>query len=250
MKRKTIYVTLLLLFLNIFARSQSLMLTDQQGNPIAPDATIVQSGSPDHGTFYTYLNVTNTSTYGLAVKCKKTEISMLDSTKVFMCWAGVCYAATIFTSTNSQPIGPGDTYTDFSGTYHQIAYHPYLPGESIVRWTFFDAANPDDSVSVTVIYATWPVGISDQAIRESGVSAFPNPAGDKITIIARRWNDQPAEVQIHDLTGAMVTSIPANINSGRIEMSTTHLKDGVYVCILKSARKSEQVRLVVSRRKP
>jgi hypothetical protein len=226
--------------------AQSLHLTDQQGMPIAPDATIVQSGSPDHGTFFTYLNVTNTSTFGLAVKCKKTEMQMLDSTTVFMCWAGVCYSAAVFTSTNSQPIGPGETYYDYKGTYHQIAYNSYTPGESVVRWTFFDENNPADSVSVTVVYATWPVGTPEMIEKGSSLTISPNPAGDQISVVTKGWNNGPVEVQIHDMTGTKVSSVQAEIFAGNIELSTRQLKNGVYICTVKSQQQSGQVRLVVS----
>jgi hypothetical protein len=247
MKIITYKIILILLFFRVISLpSQSLQLTDQQGLPIVPDATIVQSGSPDHGTFFTYLNVTNTSAAGLAVKCKKTEIRMLDSTTVFMCWAGVCYSAAVFTSSNSQPIGPGETYYDYKGTYHQVAYNNYIPGESVVRWTFFDESNPDDSVSVTVIYATWPVGTPERNGQEATLTVFPNPAGDQITVGTRGWNDGPVEVQIHDMTGIKVSSVHAEIFAGSIELSTRQLKNGVYICTVKSRQQSGQVRLVVS----
>ncbi|MDP1622813.1 MAG: T9SS type A sorting domain-containing protein [Bacteroidales bacterium] len=233
MKPVKIIFSLTIFFLPaLIGYSQSLTLSNQNGQ-VASNTTIIQPGTTDSVIMRTYLDITNNSANPINVLCKKTELTMLDSTKIYMCWAGVCYASTVFTSSNSQPIGPGETYTDSYGTYQQIAYNNFSIGESVVRWTFFDASNINDSVSVTVVYSTYPVNVEERKDLRAGISGiYPNPASS----IARINYSIPAGVQgfiqIRDLDGASVQSQISVAGTGTAVINTLDLRDGISFCSL------------------
>lgn len=130
-----------------YGYSQSLTLSNLNG-PVTPNSIIVQAGTPDSVELVSYFNVKNVGDNTIRVLCKKVQIAMLDSTEVTMCWAGGCYSSGTMISPNDQPITPGETITEFSGHYSQVAFNHFKSGESIVRWVFFDRANVNDSVSV------------------------------------------------------------------------------------------------------
>ncbi|HNY03943.1 MAG TPA: hypothetical protein PKG48_15210, partial [Bacteroidales bacterium] len=154
---KKLILSFVLITLALAGLAQSLSLSNIHG-PITANSTIIQAGTPDSVELITYLNVTNNSSSAKDILCKKTEINLLNNIEVTMCWAGGCYSASTYISPNAQAIDPGATNTEFSGHYTNANFNPIGSGESMIRWTFFDRTNPNDSVSVTVKYTTFPVG--------------------------------------------------------------------------------------------
>lgn len=61
------------------------------------------------------------------------------------------------------------------------------------------------------------------------ISIYPNPANDKLNIVIHLDKDQTAEFKIYDLTGKIVFSNTLIGNSDIFEMSTTNLKNGLYI---------------------
>lgn len=230
MIKQLLFCLLTLFALN--ASSQSLILSDHNG-PIPPNSTIIQPGTPDSNTLLTYLNVNNISNNTIQVICKKTEIMMLDSTQTFMCWAGYCFAPHLYVSPYAQPIEAGQTNHEFKGIYAQVSYNSFTVGESVVRWVFCDQSNENDSVSVTVRYTTYPVGIDEVQMRRSGfVACYPNPA-DLFTTV--RYSDQMescGSVRICNILGETVFEQPLVPFNNLVRISTMNLTSGVYFCCL------------------
>ena len=212
--------------------SQSLLILTHNG-PLEPNSTIIQPGTTDSSTLNTYLNVMNTANHPINILCKKTEIMMQDSTQTFMCWAGYCYAPWVYQSYNAQPVAAGQTYTGFKGIYAQVSYNPFTIGESMVRWVFFDESDAADSVAVTVIYTTYPVGIGD----EQGSQAFimklsPNPASAEVKIRYSAPSATRVSIRIRDLTGIRYE---VGVPSGHSKIATVNTLDlprGLYFCSL------------------
>lgn len=221
----------LLTMFAINASSQSLTLSDQNG-PIPSNSTIIQPGTPDSNRLLTYLNVNNISTNTIQVICKKTELSMLDSTQTFMCWAGYCFAPHLYVSPYAQPIEAGQTNHEFKGIYAQVSYNSFPIGESVVRWVFCDQSNVNDSVSVTVRYTTYPVSLDEVQKSPNGfVNCNPNPADIFTTV---RFSDQIVScgsVRIYNILGETVYEQPLPpFTSHPVRVSTMNLASGIYIC--------------------
>jgi hypothetical protein len=226
----------LLLYISIFlvagfsGFSQSLSLSGLFG-PIVPNSTIIQAGTPDSNTLLTYLNVKNTSSDPINVLCKKNELSLLDSTQTYMCWANFCYAPHILISPNAVPVGAGETYSGFKAIYAQLAYNNFFVGESVVRWVFFDQDNADDSVSVTVRYQTYPVGIGDLKASEGMIlNIFPNPASENVRFDYSMPAGSTGILLIQNLQGVVVQKHTLPANTSNISIDITNLGDGIYFC--------------------
>ena len=130
---------------------------------------------------------------------------MIDSTLAFICWAGICYNPAVYVSTHTWPILPGQTYDGFKGTYYQANHAPYATGESKIRWTWFNAAGPEDSVSVTVIYSTLPVRLDGKMPLGQGRSRIaPNPADRYIHLYADPSIQAPFEGHLCNTTGRIL----------------------------------------------
>ncbi|MDP1623684.1 MAG: T9SS type A sorting domain-containing protein [Bacteroidales bacterium] len=215
-----------------YGYSQNLMLSDNNG-PIAANSTIIQAGTPESTELITYLNVKNTGSNTLNILCKKVELKIIDSTEVAICWAGGCYSSTTFVSPNAQAIAAGETITDFSGHYSQIAFRPIKSGESVVRWVFYDQSNVNDSVSLTVKYTTYPLGIDQKKASQGALSnIYPNPASAVARISCSVPPGSNGTIIIRDMLGTSILAQALPANSGYVTINTTNLSDGIYFCTL------------------
>ncbi|MCX6304944.1 MAG: T9SS type A sorting domain-containing protein [Bacteroidetes bacterium] len=230
----------------VYGYSQSLSISNIHGT-IAPNAIMIQEGSPDSAELITYFNVTNTSGSSVDVLCKKVELTMLDSTEITMCWAGGCYPASTNISPYSQAIGAGLTNNEFVGHYTQIAFHHFKPGESVVRWVFYDRSNVNDSASVTVKYTSYPLGVDETAARQSSLSnVYPNPASANATCSYSIPAGSQGTILVRDLLGSTMQTLSPATASGKVTIDAINLNDGIYFCsLLVDGKISQTKKLIV-----
>jgi Secretion system C-terminal sorting domain len=243
--KRLILSAFLLSMVAFYGYSQSLTLSNSQGT-IEPNAIIIQAGTPDSVELITYLNVKNVSNNSLSVLCKKTQLKVLDSTEITMCWAGGCYSASTFISPNAQQMAAGQINTEFVGHYTQTAFHPFTSGESVVRWVFFDRANVNDSASVTIKYTSFPLGI-DEANGQQGVlsNAYPNPASGYTGFTYSTAAGSLGKIVIRNILGATMQTQLLSATSGKVTVNTMNLSDGIYFCSLMVDGKTSQTKKLI-----
>lgn len=243
--KKLLLSVYLLSVIGFYGYSQSLSLSNIHGT-IEPNSIIIQAGTPDSVELITYFNVKNISAKTINVLCKKVQCSMLDSTEITMCWAGSCYPSSTFVSPNAQAITAGQTITDFIGHYTQTAYLHFKSGESVVRWVFFDKINPNDSVSVTIKYATFPLAIEESAARRAMLSnAYPNPSASETSFSYSIPVGSQGTILVRDLLGSTVQSLVLPVSFGKTTLNTMNLSDGIYFCSLMVDGKVNQTKKIV-----
>jgi len=225
-----------------YGYSQSLSLSNASG-PIAANSIITQAGTPDSTELVTYLHVTNNGSNSLSVLCKKVCVLAKDSTEVTMCWAGGCYPAFVNVSPNAATIGSGQTAIDFSGHYATTTSHGIGLGVCVVRWVFFDENNINDSVSVTVKYTTYPVGM-DEKSSEMLSNIYPNPAGTHAACTFSVPASSQGMIIVRNLVGTTVLSEAVEGN-GKLTLNTAGLSDGIYFCSLMLDGKISQTKKLV-----
>jgi len=230
--KKSILFFYLFSFLAFFGYSQSLSLSNASG-PIEPNSTIVQAGTPDSTELVTYLNVINSGDRAVRIVCKKTELSLMEDTEVTFCFGGICYFYTTYVSDPSDPIEPGGSITDFSGHYNRSDWEPIPSGETVVRWTFFVNGDENDSVSVTVKYTTYPLGIEKPIAFQGFLSSgFPNPANEIVTFHYQVATGSQGTLIIRNLVGSALMDVVLPATEGKITLPTAGLPGGIYFCSL------------------
>ena len=217
-------------FIAFYGYSQSISLSNLNGI-IPPNATLTQAGTPDSSELLTFLNVKNIGTHTINVYCKKVQLSMLDSTEVELCWAGGCYPSFVFVSPNSQPINTGQTITDFSGHYNWVGTTQpgFKPGESVVRWVFFDSGNTNDSASVTIKYTSYIVGMEEANASQGFLSnAYPNPADANAFYSYALPSGSQGKIIIRNVLGTIMQTEQLSSGSGKLNINTARLSAGIY----------------------
>ena len=206
----------------LLAYSQNLQLSDSAGS-IANNATIVKFGLPSDEEVLSFIFVKNTSTDSIAVKVKRVEISTLSGTMNVFCW-GLCYDPSVFVSPDSIVIHAGRTdSTNFSGHYKPNG----VSGNSTIRYVFYDANAPTDTVCVNVTFAAFPQGINDQA-NITLSNAYPNPASNLVNFSYSVRQNSNAKLIIRNVLGSIVREADIAGTSGKLSINTSDLADGVY----------------------
>jgi hypothetical protein len=245
--KKLILFIYLLSIVAIYGYSQNISLSNSHGT-IVSGSMIDQVGTPDSSELLTYLYVKNTGSKPISVLCKKYHLSLLDSTEVLMCWAGSCYGPETYVSPNEQLITSGQTIKDFVGHYASTKASFLLnPGESLIRWVFYDSASPNDSASVTVKYTTYPLGIEDSKGNKGMLSnMYPNPASGNASCSYTLPSGARGAIVIRDILGSTLQTQVLPNDSGRFTVNTMNLSDGVYFCsLLVEGKVSQTKKLIV-----
>ena len=229
-----------------YGYSQSISLSNSNG-VIAPNATLIQAGTPDSNALSTYINVKNIGGSKINVLCRKYELKMLDSTEITMCWAGSCYPASTFISPNAQAIAPEEIITDFVGHYSQIVYNHFISGESVVRWVFYDRGNLNDTAAVTIKYTTYPLGIEESGALQATLSnAYPNPADATVSFNYSVPSGLQGTLFVRNILGTIVKTQVLAASNRKTIINTLDMNDGIYFCsLLVDGKISQTKKLIV-----
>jgi hypothetical protein len=225
----------------LMAYSQSLQLSDSAG-PIANNATRIKYGLPAAEEIVSFVFVKNTKSDSISVKVKKVELFAQQGTSNVFCW-GLCFDPSIFVSPDPIWIHAGVTdSTNFSGHYIPNG----MIGTSTIRYVFFDANNPSDTVCVNIEFSTYPQGIHD--LYDVTLSnAYPNPANNSVSFSYSLLQTLNAKLIIRNVLGAVVKEVDIANNSGKLSINTSDFADGVYFYTFQVNGKSHVTKKLVIR---
>jgi hypothetical protein len=101
----------------------------------------------------------------------------------------------------------------------------------------------DDGTAVTygdsdVYYFHTVMGINEPATQQQGITVYPNPAGDNITVTTQ----QHATMEILNLQGQTMMQQP--IQQGKTNLDISNLAKGIYMLRLINNDKTEVTRIV------
>ncbi len=206
----------------------SLSLSHADG-PLEHDEVVVMSAPPDTEIMKKYIYVTNNSDEAKHLLVKKEELEILPGTFNSFCWAGSCYPPFIFVAPDILTLGPGEATSgdDFYGEYSPEGHE----GTSIIRYTFFDSEDVNDSVSVIVHYITTTVGTGGMPVSlNSFVSRpYPNPASTVVNFdIELDTHITNAGIVIRNLLGSVVLEQSVNLQESKVSIPVNHLREGIY----------------------
>lgn len=222
---KRIVLLFLLNLLMLAGFSQSLQLFYEE-NVLEGGAEITLTAHADSGmASFVGLDVLNTGSVPLNIKCAREVITEVPGTENSFCW-GLCYSATTDTSTIALKIDAGESSSSFSGDYLPGGY----TGTTTVKYIFYDLANPDDQVTFILNYkATTESEIADHNIDMAFSPVYPNPANQLATIdYAANTAEDNVKFVLFDLFGSVVKEIEITEPSGSLNVNTSGLTEGIY----------------------
>lgn len=206
---------------------------------------VVVSDDVSTSLMLAHMYIKNISNESKLVKVKKEEISVTPGSMNTFCWV-TCWANFIFVSPAGVTIEPGVTITEFSGDYIPLNN----PGVTIMRYTFFDDANPNDSVHFFTHFNAGTVGVDELSFRKATFSnPYPNPARNQVSFdYTLPMTVNTASIKIHNLLGSVVKELQINDRSGKITIDVSDLNEGFYFySVAVNNEILETKRLVISR---
>ncbi len=224
MKRSLLFLLIGVLFV-ASGYAQSFVIKDKSGVDVTGQ-TISQFFAPGESDGAIGLDVFNVSASAKNVKVKRLDISLVDSTLSYFCWA-LCYPDWITESPDPVLIESGSFVTNFTG---DIQYRS-IQGTSRVRYTFFDADNRQDSSFVILDYIVGTLGIESNFPERAEIIgyAYPNPANSFVSFnYDIPSSSTGAKVKITSLLGTVVDEIQLDKTEGKANINVSNLKNGIY----------------------
>lgn len=198
-----------------FAFSQSLSLSIE-GVDISND-TLFLIGTTQDALLEAHVSVHNITEKEIEVKAKKTEISVFENTENTFCW-GACFPPFVFEATQAIVIPAYGTDTDsFIGDY----FPEGKEGTSVLRYTFFNAANIDDSVALIVYYQVGAASVRDWTLDDGLFKVYPNPTSGLLNFEFPGETNQLVTLRMFTITGQVVEEIQMQYGqtSARLDLS-------------------------------
>lgn len=229
--------------------SQSFTLSNPNG-PVPHNSAVGVVYPPSVEEMKAYIFVTNVSSTPKALLVKKEEIFLIPDTYNSFCWNDLCYPPFVYVAENPIVLAPGTTTSavEFYGTYAP----ENNPGTSQIRYTFYDADNTNDSVSVVVHYIASAVGIEKppftQKVKIS--KPYPNPANASVSFDVNFPSEvNEAVLTLRNILGSVVLQYTIAERKGTVNLPITHLNEGIYFYSLQvnNNTQMENGRLVIRR---
>lgn len=219
---------LLLLFLSFLfcsTNGQSLVLTKLSGDTIHNQDVIVIYKDTLTSTIYADAWVKNISALSKDIRVKYHVISEVSGSENSYCWGLTCISPPAPSPSTDTVIIDPDESKLFQGEY----FHHGNFGTTIIRYTFFDLANPNDSISFTAEFHITPTSIKELTNKIQFSNAYPNPAND----ICNFNYEIPTGIEntqlvIYNLIGSSMLQENILHQKGTIKVNTSTYPEGIY----------------------
>ncbi|MEE4257841.1 MAG: T9SS type A sorting domain-containing protein [Bacteroidales bacterium] len=189
MKKLLLLFSVMLVSAALF--SQTTILTTWEFGPTSFAPSITFNGAPTDGEIVSHIRVTNTGPEPVTIKVARVILDQVANTSLNFCWGGLCYGPSVDTSGSFETLGPGEFSDEFSG--HLLPQGTM--GISAVLYRFFDVDNPDNAVSVTVLYNSM-FSLSMEENDTSNTTLLSGPVDDPIHSMIKVHNHLPIDLNM------------------------------------------------------
>jgi hypothetical protein len=227
-------------------------VTNSGTTTLVPNATITAVTIPNANIKVT-LDIKNTSASTQSYVAKRYDV-LLNSTPsatavAYFCFAGSCYGDVIFQSPSPVVLRSNKSASDTTASFFMLVAdldEADVVGPSIVKYTFKNMSNANDTAQVTIKY-NGSVGVNELNNALSSFDIFPNPAKPITALKINSLKEFNTELFIYNALGVLVSEKKIQLNSGKntIPLSLEGLSTGVYFVSLKSENKIITKRIVV-----
>jgi hypothetical protein len=229
------------LFLSGLSFSQSSFSVSDKNGVDVTNSTVTVTGSanlffPNDEPLKWQGLITNQSMATKPVLVKRQVLTVPNGSENQFCWSIQCYSPAANQATDTVDIAAADTDGSF--------YSYFFPGGSngiwTIRYVFFDALNPNDSVHVTINFDVSGGNTSVQNQNAfASIPVGPVPANQFVGFQTSALNLQGSEsLRIFDLSGKTVLLQPLKKEQAQVHISTSQVKSGLYLWSIQRGNQS------------
>lgn len=224
---KKTFVTLVLLALIGYVSAQS-MRFELNGHVYADGETVECTTPNEWGEYLQDMQLRNLTALDMNVIIEKEVLEDLEGTINYFCW-GMCFSPDVFISPNPEPVAANSVTGDGALSFHAM-FNDDVFGRVKVRYLAYDERQPDDPISIIVIFHRSGEGVGEAFAEMS--HAYPNPASSVVRFNYELSASDNAKVSVYNLLGQEVMSRQLNSLHGQVSFSVADLNDGIYFCNL------------------
>jgi hypothetical protein len=175
------------------------------------------------------LEIINVSNEAKNVHVMRTPISLVSGSLNNFCWGTNCYDPSVSVSTSPELINSTGLNESFKGDY----YPEGNIGTSTIKYCFYNAADINDSICVTIRYSALDPNSAIKIAKTEDKSymnnAYPNPANNMATIeYGVQKNAKEVKLVISNMIGSIVKEFNINNNKGLIVLPVSQMDNGFY----------------------
>jgi len=232
---------LLTLFISSnFAFSQVLTITDEEGNNVTNTTVEVEvlltNIQSDNGLDVDYeCHINNTSSSTIRVTLLKETNNIPTGSESYFCAGTGCYTP------NQNTLN-----YDVSATSYNLSALHYKPRgsnqDATVTYCYTYTGSSSES-RITVHYKVVDNTGIKSVLKGMNLSAFPNPANDKVEIAYK--STEASQIVLYNIVGTKVKSFNVSAGTSSIEIATDALPAGTYFYSLINKQGTETKRLVI-----
>ncbi|MDZ4750371.1 MAG: T9SS type A sorting domain-containing protein [Flavobacteriales bacterium] len=242
--KKNVLLALFLGLISLGLKAQSIVLVD----PLT--CVLGNTENPDDFEIDTHWDVINTSNTDKIIRVRRQVLSEVSGSRNKFCWGPLCYNwDTEESPTNENllvTIPGGATNSTFS-CYYQ---HQNYPGQTTVKYCFFDHNYPADETCVDINFAVdvdCVVGIQEYNRSSQLELSGPNPVVGT-TNLTFAHSGQSARFEVINLLGAVVKSATLQNQQGIVFINSEDFENGNYVCnLIVDGAVHSSVRIVIAK---
>lgn len=195
-------------------------------------------------------DVTNNTDATITLKTKAIIVQIAPEHKYQYCWGAQCSPWTLNNAAlpDEVVLAPGET----NSTFYSHFRHYGNAGQTVVRYVWFNAADPSQEVWYEVNYCVngdCVVVIEEEKQTADISNISPNPM-TKTSIITYDFAAVPdgGKIQIHNMVGKLVKEMVIEKKSGALVIEAADFENGIYFCSIQCDGKIfETKRLVVTK---
>ncbi len=246
--KKLILFPALFLTLGLSAQSSLELYNLDNSALISPNAVINMSTSA--GTnFKVNVDIKNISPNTNIYKVKRYDVVLNAEAIAYYCFAGSCYAPQTMLSPDALTLTAGQLSSQIPGSFQTLIAdldEGSAVGYSLIKYTFFNEANPSDSVQFSIAYNA-PVGVAELKKNLGSVGLFPNPSEGSSTLMFNAQAAFNGKVQVFNSLGDLVSEQTSTFAQGqnKIALHLENMAPGVYLVHIKSGNSGLTKRLVI-----
>lgn len=223
--KKFVLSFLLVAAFGLFIKAQSLQVLNSWGDVVSGQTINIWDWDNADVNYIISVefDIKNTSGTSKNIYCKRQEISIVPSTQNYFCW-DVCYPPQVNQSSSGLYIAPNGINSLFVSDYKPMLQM----GTSTIRYVWWDQANSNDSVWVTVNFNIGSAGINDNKPSGNLTNAYPNPANSTSNISYTLTNTNSGIIRVSNILGETVKEISITGSKGLTSLNVADLNSGIY----------------------
>jgi len=250
--KKHLIIALAAFSANVFAQSSIQLRHVQNGNALLAPNDIIYTTTKANKTTAVDIDITNTGTVTTTYKAKRYDIILNNGADASFCFAGNCFPSSTDVSPGGTTLSGGQSASQSSSDYQMLTadlLEGTVMGVSYIKYTFFNASNPNDSVQISIKYnVAAPVGIKEVSKNLSSFEIFPNPAKETTSILVNSAKAFDSQIALYNSIGEIVYKKQISITEGKnkIEITLENLPAGVYFASIKTAESTVSKKLIIN----